>query len=366
MRIFIRNYSAIARPLTHLTQKGIDFEFGLEEIEAQERLKQAIVTSPAIRALDYESDAMVYLSVDTSYIAIGYVITQDDSDNPKIRRPSRFGSMLLNPREAKYSQPKLKLYGLFRSLRATRLWIIGVWNLVIKVDAKYIKGMLNNPDIQPNATINRWIAGILLFDFTLKHVPGATHGPDGLSWRPAQPDDEPDPPDDFEDWIDESYGFMHMINPRSVHHGAGPALLLYTLASPHDQQLSPPPSIIHSAADLEPAHIFTNETIAPLDFTPFPIDTNTIFIPQTPEAEAADHRLNLVVHVLQSASRPEQVIESEWRRLISYALRFFIHADNLWRKNAHGEHKIIIPPGRRLKLLTQAHDEVGHRGTYAT
>jgi hypothetical protein len=46
--------------------------------------------------------------------------------------------------------------------------------------------MLNNPDIQPNATINRWIAGILLFDFKLVHVPGATHGPDGLSRRPAQ------------------------------------------------------------------------------------------------------------------------------------------------------------------------------------
>ena len=89
--------------------------------------------------------------------------------------------MLLNKREANYSQPKLELYGLFRSLRTARLWIIGVRNLTVEVDAKYIKGMLNNPDIQPNATINRWIAGILLFDFKLVHVPGATHGPDGLS-----------------------------------------------------------------------------------------------------------------------------------------------------------------------------------------
>jgi len=215
MRIFIQNYSAIACPLTCLTRKGINFEFSPEEIEVQECLKHAIVTSPAIRPLDYESDAMVYLSVDTSYIAIGYVIAQTDPDNPKICCPSRFGSMLLNPREAKYSQPKLELYGLFRSLRAVRLWIIGVRNLVIEVDAKYIKGMLNNPNIQPNVTINYWIAGILLFNFTLKHVPGATHGSDGLSQQPAQPDDEPNPPDDFEDWIDKSYGFMHMINPRS-------------------------------------------------------------------------------------------------------------------------------------------------------
>ena len=41
----------------------------------------------------------------------------------------------------------------------------------VETDAKYIKGMLNNPDIQPTATINRWIAGILLFNFNLIHVP---------------------------------------------------------------------------------------------------------------------------------------------------------------------------------------------------
>ena len=113
MRIFIRNYSAIARPLTHLICKDINFEFGPDEIKAQECLKQAIIMSPTIRPIDYDSDATVYLSVDTSYIAIGYVIVQDDPDKPKASCPSRFGSMLLNPCEAKYSQPKLEPYGLF-------------------------------------------------------------------------------------------------------------------------------------------------------------------------------------------------------------------------------------------------------------
>ena len=40
----------------------------------------------------------------------------------------------------------------------------------VETDASYIKGMLNNPDIQPGAAVNRWIAGILLFDFDLVHV----------------------------------------------------------------------------------------------------------------------------------------------------------------------------------------------------
>jgi hypothetical protein len=35
MCIFIRNYSRIARPLTLLMHKGIEFHFGPEQIEAQ-------------------------------------------------------------------------------------------------------------------------------------------------------------------------------------------------------------------------------------------------------------------------------------------------------------------------------------------
>ncbi|EPS93377.1 hypothetical protein FOMPIDRAFT_94700 [Fomitopsis schrenkii] len=65
----------------------------------------------------------------------------------------------MNERESRYSQPKLELYGLYRALRAYRLYLIGVQNLQVEVDAQYIKGMLNEPDLQPNATLNRWIQG---------------------------------------------------------------------------------------------------------------------------------------------------------------------------------------------------------------
>ena len=71
----------------------------------------------------------------------------------------------------------------------------------LEVDAKYLKGMLNNPDIQPNNAINHWIAGILLFNFELVHVPGRDHvGPDGLSWQRPTVEDEEEPQDN---WVDE-------------------------------------------------------------------------------------------------------------------------------------------------------------------
>src|SRR5271155_2576762 len=144
-------------------------------------LKKALLTSPSLRPIDYESNSPVILSVDTSQIAVGYILSQCDPDNPKLRYHARFGSITLNERECRFSQPKLELYGLYRALRQLKLYLIGVRNLIVEVDAKYIKGMLKNPDVAPSASINRWIVSILMFHFELVHVPGTHHGPESGS-----------------------------------------------------------------------------------------------------------------------------------------------------------------------------------------
>jgi len=149
LRIFIRDFSHIARPLINLTKKDAPFVFGAEQRKAMQILKDAILSSPALKHLDYMSERKVILAVDTSNIAIGFILLQVGEDGK--RYPSRFGSIALTEVESRYSQAKLELYGLFR---AVRVFIFGVKNLTVEVDMKYIKGMINNPDLQPNATIN--------------------------------------------------------------------------------------------------------------------------------------------------------------------------------------------------------------------
>jgi len=75
----------------------------------------------------------------------------------------------------------------------------------VKVDVQYIKGMLNKPNLYPNATMNRWIAAILMFNFKLVHVPGTKHkGPDGLSRRRvAESKEEGEGVEEVEEWVDE-------------------------------------------------------------------------------------------------------------------------------------------------------------------
>ena len=147
----------------------------------QEALKAALLMSPALQPIDYTSPAPVILTIDTSQIAVGFLLCQCDAKNPRIHCFARFGSITLNDHESCFSQLKLKLYGLFQALRSLKAYLIGVRNLVVEVDARYIKGMLANPDLTPSASMNRWIVSILLFHFTLVHVPSTQHGPDGLS-----------------------------------------------------------------------------------------------------------------------------------------------------------------------------------------
>ena len=133
LTIFAVRDSSGSRPLN--VQRCPTTVISSAQIAAQEDLKQALLDSPALRPIDYTSHSPVIFVVDTSHITIGYHLCQCDADDPKKRYYARFGSITLNEREARFSQPKLKLYGLFRALGVMKLYLIGVRNLVVEVDA---------------------------------------------------------------------------------------------------------------------------------------------------------------------------------------------------------------------------------------
>jgi hypothetical protein len=334
-RIFIKNFAHRAHALVKLTRKDVPFEFGPEQIAAQEDLKKAVLESPALRPIDYESQSPVILAVDTSYIAVGYYLCQCDSENRRKRYYSRFGSITLNDREARFSQAKLEIYGLYRALRELRLYLTGVRNLVVEVDARYIKGMLNNPDIVPSASINRWIVAILTFHFELVHVAGSNHGPDGLSRRPPQQDDEEQNGEDgFDDWIDNLYGFIHQVNSATT------------------------PAAVMILANLI-------EDVAAQDDP----DKDYSKVPRSDSARADDRKLVHVADWLKNPVRKrptETGKEDKWSAFLKYCTEFFVAEAKLWRKDSQGAHRLVVFPERRLAILQGAHDAIGHKGFYAT
>jgi hypothetical protein len=345
-RLFIKDFAHRAHHLVKLTRKGVPWEFGPEQLAAMKDLKEALLTSPALRPINYRSEAPVILSVDTSYIAVGYILSQCDPDNPRLRYHARFGSITLNEREARFSQPKLELYGLFRALRALKLYLLGIRNLIVEVDAKYIKGMLQNPDLAPSASINRWIVSILMFHFDLVHVPGTHHGPDGLSRRRPQPGDQEEPSDDFEDWIDNVNGFMHFLNPHPLRLDcitAAPPMAIYIMDTPEQDTERASPE-------------------APEETSAIPYSA----VPRSEAAVNADLRVEKVQAWLETLRRPEDMTDAQYKTFMRYCTEFAVISGKLWRKDPQGQHKKVVPQARRLFLMTLAHNDVGHHGVYAT
>ena len=106
IRVFIQDFTRLAHPLRLLTWKEESFIFGPKQITVQEALKAALLTSPALRLIDYTSPTPLILT-------IGFLLCQCNGKNPCIRRFARFGSITLNDCESHFSQLKLELYGLF-------------------------------------------------------------------------------------------------------------------------------------------------------------------------------------------------------------------------------------------------------------
>ena len=75
VRIWIANYSLLSRPLVDLYHKDAPFVWDTLQQDAFDALKIAVSSSPSLHPIDYSSDFPVVLSVDTSYIAIGFILS---------------------------------------------------------------------------------------------------------------------------------------------------------------------------------------------------------------------------------------------------------------------------------------------------
>src|SRR5713226_9072506 len=105
--IFIKNYLMHVHVLTQLMHKNHPFVFGPEQLEVQEDLKVAIMTSPTLCPIDYHLEAPVILTINTSYITVGFILSQCNPKDGNKHYYVHCESIILNKCEACFSQPKL-------------------------------------------------------------------------------------------------------------------------------------------------------------------------------------------------------------------------------------------------------------------
>ncbi|MBW0505858.1 hypothetical protein O181_045573 [Austropuccinia psidii MF-1] len=81
VRIFIENFSQVASPLRRLSRKDVDWDWDQQCEEDFHKLISILGEEITLKKLDYDKEAEKYkLAVDSSSIAAGAVLTQEDKE----------------------------------------------------------------------------------------------------------------------------------------------------------------------------------------------------------------------------------------------------------------------------------------------
>src|SRR6266481_5917354 len=94
IRIWIKDYSLKAQPLTELTRNQVTFKWTTQRQNAFDILKEAMSSPPVLQPIDYSSNRPVILSVDSCPIATGIILSQIDDQGRKC--PAWYGSLPMN------------------------------------------------------------------------------------------------------------------------------------------------------------------------------------------------------------------------------------------------------------------------------
>lgn len=390
LRMFIKDYAKISEPIQKLVRKETKFEWGEEQKRAMQQIGKALKEAPLLKALDVTSGRTLKLSVDTSWKAVGWYLSQQDAEDSTKWNYIRFGSTALNETEASYSQPKRELYGLMRALKENELTLIMARPLVVETDAQYIQGMLKNPGNGPNATINRWIEQIRKFSFELKHVPGKGFAiADGLSRRePAEGDIRQEFPECEDVEGDEIKFSQDTDGPRPMDFEE----FKHTIDTRGGYlQVRPEPQEIHSVLEdfvdemnfycglgkVENAQrverknttreelneILAVESISQDQEEEYPENR------RSEQAKRLDKWIPMVRQWLQDpAKMPEEIDTTQRKAFEKFAVKCFVAQDGrlFRREDGLGDHRLYVEKDQRMRILRHAHEGNGHRGVFAT
>jgi hypothetical protein len=240
------------------------------------------------------------------------------------------------------------------------------------VDAKFIQGLLNNPDLQPDAAVNRWIQGILMFHFELIHVPAVRfQGPDALSRRGLAEGEIAE--DDDDSWLDR-IALLAQNKPKSVFRSITASAktgyyrlpvvnfigheklqqttekdILVGMRS-EEQSLSTPRYFQSVYQDYERQDEYSIQELPSCHLSRI----------------AQELQLQQIRKFLQTLEMPELESVQKQRRFIAKATEFMEREGRLWKRNGTDPLlAVIFEPKSRLSVLRQGHENLGHKGMRA-
>ncbi|KAL3676054.1 hypothetical protein R1sor_026002 [Riccia sorocarpa] len=209
--IWIPHYAHAADPLYELCRKDVKFKWTEKHAESMRKLKELLSTSPFLGRIDYQCGRPVILTVDTSPIAIGWAVGQNDAEGNRFA--VRFGARVLSSRQRSYPQVKRELWGLVTAMKAEKEYLIGA-EVVVETDCLPLLGMITKCTTADMTVLN-WIAYIKTLNPEFRHIAGKDNPVADMLSR-ARYDGEEELVDDTDDIGTEFYSIAQVDGENEV------------------------------------------------------------------------------------------------------------------------------------------------------
>nr|GEZ29235.1 reverse transcriptase domain-containing protein [Tanacetum cinerariifolium] len=164
-RRFIKDFSKISRPMTHLLEKNSPFIFSNECIQAFKTLKDKLTEAPILITPNW--DQPFELMCDASNFAVGAVLGQRIE---KHFRPIHYASKTMNQAEANYITTEKEMLAVVYAFEKFRSYLI-MNKSIIYTDHSALKYLFAKKDAK--ARLLRWILLLQEFDFKVIDTRGA-------------------------------------------------------------------------------------------------------------------------------------------------------------------------------------------------
>ena len=184
-RRYVKNFEAIAGPLRALTRKDTVFHWSADCLDAFDRLKTVLTTSPITDFPEFSQPLWLYTDVSTA--GLGAILAQVCEGNERI---ICCASRSLNQAEKAYPATKLECLAIAWAVTKFRPYLMAM-PFEVYTDhyaLQWLKTMRTG-----SALLHHWSAALEEYDFIVKHRPGkAQTNVHGLSRFPV----DPAPPED--------------------------------------------------------------------------------------------------------------------------------------------------------------------------
>ena len=332
-RRFVESYSRLAKPLYHLTQKGVPYRWTPECQQAFDTLKDKLTSAPILVYLDFEVPFV--LEMDASHCGLGAVLAQRQADGST--RPIAYASRTLQGAEANYPSSELEALGVVWATRHFHHYLYG-HKCYVMTDNVALKSLLATP--HPSGKLARWGMALQELDLIIQHRSGKENSnADALSWFPVQ-----DP----------------------VIDGA-------TMPMPSQKLKGPTDSLReNSKVSVEIMHICPNCNVCDcncnLHSSNLPSTGMERLSQENPlqEEQLKDPKLKLYIDYLEQGIVPEDAGAA--RRLTAERNLFEVVDGTLFRVEKDETLRLVPPVNRRRQLISDLHGGVtgGHLGARKT